>query len=89
MLGALLLADVFEPGFSFVGILFILSGYLMPTLFARDQQNVRTIFLLNLLLGWTIIGWLYALHLALKLSPADKEVAASHQLWRHRNNLIS
>ncbi|WP_238388095.1 superinfection immunity protein [Hymenobacter sediminis] len=61
----------------------------MPAIFGRHQQNARTLFFLNLLWGWTIIGWFYALHLALKLSPADKEVAASHQLWRHRNNLIS
>ncbi|WP_375374025.1 MULTISPECIES: superinfection immunity protein [Hymenobacter] len=89
MQGALLLADILEPGFSSTGALFMLTCYLMPALFGRDQQNGRTIFFLNLLLGWTIIGWFYALHLALKLSPADREAAASHGFWRQKNNLIS
>jgi hypothetical protein len=89
MLGALLLADVFEPGFSISGVLFILPLYLMPAIFGRDQQNASFILLLNLLLGWTIIGWFAALHLALKLSPADKGVAAPFRFRRHWNNLIS
>ncbi|SNR85587.1 MULTISPECIES: superinfection immunity protein [Hymenobacter] len=88
MLGVLFLADV-ETSFSLFGVLVILTGYLMPAIFGRDQQNARAIFFINLLLGWTIIGWLIALHFALKLSPTDKEAIASHQLRRHRNNLIS
>ncbi|RSK32392.1 superinfection immunity protein [Hymenobacter metallilatus] len=89
MLGVLLLADVFEPGISFPGILLPFVCYLMPTIIGRDQQNIRTIFLLNLLLGWTIIGWFFALHLALKVSFADREAIASHRLGRHRNNSLS
>ncbi|MCA8832785.1 superinfection immunity protein [Hymenobacter pini] len=89
MLGVLFLADVFEPGVSFPGILLALACYLMPAIIGRDQQNIRGIFLLNLLLGWTIIGWFFALHLALKVSFADREAVASRRLGRHRNNLIS
>ncbi|GAB3286634.1 hypothetical protein GCM10027348_00590 [Hymenobacter tenuis] len=89
MLGILLLADTMEFGFSPVGIFLLLAGYFMPAIFGREQQNAGTILLLNLLLGWTIIGWFAALQLALKLSPADKEAVASFRCRRHWNNLIS
>ena len=35
--------------------------YFLPTLIARDKPDLLAIFLLNLLLGWTVIGWFVAL----------------------------
>ena len=35
--------------------------YFLPTLIARDKPDLMAIFLLNLLLGWTVIGWFVAL----------------------------
>lgn len=37
--------------------------YLLPTLIAseRHAKNSSAIFLINLLLGWTVIGWFAAL----------------------------
>lgn len=35
--------------------------YFLPTLIARDKPDVMAVFLVNLLLGWTVIGWLVAL----------------------------
>jgi Superinfection immunity protein len=51
----------------------ILSGllYFVPTLLGRHKADVMGIFLVNLLLGWTIIGWIVALVWA--LSP-DRHV---------------
>jgi hypothetical protein len=40
--------------------------YFIPSLTGRRKPNSMTIFAVNLLLGWTIIGWGYALFLALK-----------------------
>lgn len=39
------------------------GGYLIPTLVAycRQHHNGLAIFLLNLLLGWTIVGWVISL----------------------------
>lgn len=34
---------------------------------ARQQPDLVTIFALNLLLGWTVIGWIVALVWALKV----------------------
>lgn len=42
--------------------------YFTPYLIGRDKENSTGIFLLNLFLGWTLVGWLGALIWAL-LSP--------------------
>lgn len=34
-----------------------LAIYFIPTLISRDKIHFRFIFLLNALLGWTVIGW--------------------------------
>ncbi|MCK6462443.1 MAG: superinfection immunity protein [Candidatus Pacebacteria bacterium] len=38
-------------------------GYLLPTTIAiiRRRTNTMAIFVLNLFLGWTLIGWVVAL----------------------------
>lgn len=35
--------------------------YFLPTIAGRDKENASAIFLLNLFLGWTFIGWVVAL----------------------------
>ncbi|MFH1519522.1 MAG: superinfection immunity protein [Candidatus Omnitrophota bacterium] len=44
-------------------IIFIFGLYLLPSLisFLRRNKNWLAIFLLNLFLGWTGIGWVVAL----------------------------
>jgi len=44
------------------------GGYLLPTAVAlwRGHPATMNIFLVNLLLGWTIIGWVIALLWSLK-----------------------
>jgi hypothetical protein len=46
-------------------ILSVLGGaiYLLPSLIAsaKKRKNSGAILLLNLLLGWTVIGWIVAL----------------------------
>lgn len=53
-----------------VFLVFTLAGiafYLIPTLVARNlkHHNLGAIFALNLLLGWTLVGWVAALVWAL------------------------
>jgi hypothetical protein len=45
------------------GTLFILALYLLPAILAaiRRHHQRNAIFVLNLLLGWTVIGWIGAL----------------------------
>ena len=35
--------------------------YFLPTILARHKADFMGIFLLNLFLGWTVIGWFVAL----------------------------
>src|SRR5215472_16652098 len=52
---------------SIAAVLFIIAlliaGYFLPTIIARKRhhRNIQGIFVLNLLLGWTLIGWVGAL----------------------------
>ena len=49
-------------------IAFVTGGYLIPFSVAlwRAHPETTKIFLLNLLLGWTVIGWIVALFWSLK-----------------------
>jgi len=40
---------------------FFLLFYFLPTIMGRDKRDASGIFLLNLFLGWTVIGWVIAL----------------------------
>jgi len=35
--------------------------YFLPTILGRDKRDVMGIFIVNLLFGWTVIGWFVAL----------------------------
>jgi hypothetical protein len=58
-----LLGVFFFPFFGFGCVM-----YFLPTLFAaiRSKRDVLTIFLVNFLLGWSVIGWIVCLVWALK-----------------------
>ena len=40
---------------------FLIFMYFLPAFIAKDKRNAGSIFMLNLLLGWTVIGWVIAL----------------------------
>ena len=44
-------------------VVLIFALYFLPTLivFLRQHKNKLAIFLLNLLLGWTVLGWVVSL----------------------------
>ena len=35
--------------------------YFLPSIIGRDKRDAAGIFLVNLFLGWTVIGWIIAL----------------------------
>lgn len=39
--------------------------YFLPSIIGRNKRNFAAIFVLNLLLGWTLVGWIVALIWAL------------------------
>jgi len=52
--------------FPFVGFGFVM--YFLPSILAlaRNKRDTLAIFLLNLFLGWSVIGWIVALVWAVK-----------------------
>jgi len=51
----------------FIGIVFFAFFYFLPSIigFASGKANGVAIFVLNLLLGWTLVGWVVSLVWAL------------------------
>jgi hypothetical protein len=43
--------------------------YFLPTIIGREKHDAAGIFLLNLFLGWTLIGWVIALVWACAAEP--------------------
>jgi len=58
-----LIALFFLPIFGFGFVLYFLPAIVA---FARSKRDAASIFVLNLLLGWTAIGWVIALVWALR-----------------------
>jgi hypothetical protein len=49
-----------------------LAGYFIPSFIAFDRRRRRAAVLaVNLLLGWTLIGWAVALDLAQAAEPSE------------------
>ena len=46
-------------------IIFGIGFYFLPAIIGRNHKQSTAIFMLNLLLGWTVIGWIGALIWAL------------------------
>ena len=42
-------------------VLAFIAAYFIPTLVGAKKRNVSAIFVLNLFLGWTVVGWVVAL----------------------------
>ncbi len=42
-------------------LIFSILLYFLPTIIGRHKADVTGIFLVNLLFGWTVIGWFIAL----------------------------
>jgi hypothetical protein len=58
-----LFAFFFFPIFGFGFVLYFLPSIIAV---ARSKRDIASIFVLNLFLGWTAIGWVIALVWALK-----------------------
>ncbi|MDS1116379.1 superinfection immunity protein [Gordonia westfalica] len=61
-----------------VQLLFMIGLYLLPSIVAelRKAPNKGSIIVINVLLGWTIIGWVVALAMAARDVPPTPAMAA-------------
>ena len=59
-----------------LGLAFFIGAaiYFLPSWIGSDKENRTAIFLVNLLLGWSLIGWVVALVWAVKKDPAPAQI---------------
>lgn len=60
-----------------VFIIAIIALYFLPTIVAGEKSQKGSVFVLNLFLGWTLIGWVVALSWAVKPEPKPMQVNVS------------
>lgn len=63
-------------------ILLAIGVYFLPVIFGtiRSVPNIGSVFVINLFLGWTFIGWVVALAMAARSQPTVQQVmVAQHQ----------
>lgn len=48
--------------------------YLLPSIVAalRRHHNTASVVVIDLLLGWTLVGWVVAMAMAVSAKPANK-----------------
>ena len=56
-------------------LVFLVGAYFIPTAiaFSRDARSRWLVAVINALLGWTFVGWMVALVVALRSAPRAKE----------------
>lgn len=63
--------ELFGSAGAVIGIALL---YFLPAVIARKKHNANSVFVINLFLGWTLIGWVVALAMAVS-NPAPAQVA--------------
>lgn len=68
---ALAATDAGSAGYGIAVVLVVLAVYFLPWIVAnhRRHHNQTALFCLNLFLGWTLVGWVFALVWALSRPP--------------------
>lgn len=63
---------MFFHGFFFLALSVVL--YFLPAIIGSKKHNATAILLVNLFLGWTVVGWIVALVWALSSTPEPGQV---------------
>jgi hypothetical protein len=65
----------------------LVLAYFLPTIVAsfRHRPNQGGIFIVNLLLGWSVIGWIVALVMACAANPPEPARSIEDDEWFDEN----
>ena len=63
---------------SVVGFIFLVALYFIPTIVATSRKvtNAGSVFVINFFLGWSIIGWIVALAMAVKTKTPQSVIVS-------------
>jgi uncharacterized membrane protein YccC len=61
---------------SYGALAFVFGLYFVPSIIGRNKRNAQAILVLNVLAGWTVIGWIVALIWA--LTKEDEPLEVTH-----------
>ena len=66
-------------GIGLIGVIIIIALYFIPTIVATSRKgtNAGSVFVINFLLGWTLVGWAVALAMAVKSKTPQVVVVQS------------
>ena len=68
-----------SSGLGAFGFIIIIAMYFLPAIiaFSRKVTNVGSVLVINIFLGWTVIGWVVALAMAVKSKTPQVVVVTS------------
>lgn len=68
-----------SSGIGIIGLIVVMAMYFLPTIIASSRKvtNIGSVFVINLLLGWSVIGWIVALAMAVKTKTPQVVVVTS------------
>ncbi|MBK8546934.1 MAG: superinfection immunity protein [Saprospiraceae bacterium] len=69
----------------FILLIILLTIYFLPSIVGKDKENSTSIFLLNLLLGWTLVGWVVALVWA---TTKDNKITSNMSKFKQTKKLF-
>jgi len=72
--------NAFEAVSATYGLIIILFTYILPSIIGRNKRNSTSITLINIFLGWTLIGWVAALIWAIN---DEDEFGKSRPVFKH------
>ncbi len=72
-------------GAAALGLLILLGFYFIPTIVAviRKVPNMGSVIVINVFLGWSVIGWIVALAMAARSVPRPQQVIVNQYTSPH------
>ena len=77
-------SDGTSDAFAVIAVMFAVLVYCLPSIVGKNKRNFNAILALNVLLGWTVIGWVVALVWAMTAEDPVRTAQASGQRVLYR-----
>ena len=80
MIGTVRAEDIVVLGLALLMVVILVGLYLLPSIVAATRQvpHAGPVVIVNVFLGWTLIGWVVALALAVRDVPQRRDSTTSY-----------